>query len=106
MLRLPPPIWAMIYLGVLAGVSAAMGAVWAWPVLPWLPHHEPIGIFIFFAGWVIPVWAFYLLRREATGRDPLSETNAVLVTRGPYSFTRNPMYLGLTVATLGMAIWV
>ena len=36
----------------------------------------------------------------------MSETNRALVTRGPYAFTRNPMYLGLVVAALGMAILV
>lgn len=101
MLRLPPPIWAMVFLALAAGVSWALG----WPHMPW-PQHEAFGIAIFFAGWILPVWAFALFRRTGTELDPVSDRNAVLVTSGPYRLTRNPMYLGLSVATLGMAIWV
>jgi protein-S-isoprenylcysteine O-methyltransferase Ste14 len=60
---------------------------------------------IFFAAWILPVWAFIAFRRAGTEIDPISETNRALVTAGPYRLTRNPMYLGLVVAALGMAIW-
>lgn len=101
MLRLPPPIWAMIFLLLSAGVSWAL----RWPG-PALPHHEPIGMAVFFAGWILPVWAFRRFRLAGTELDPISETNHTFVTDGPFRLTRNPMYLGLTVATLGMAVWV
>ena len=52
------------------------------------------------------MWAFALFRAAGTEIDPVSERNAALVTTGPYRLTRNPMYLGLTVATLGMGIWI
>jgi len=35
--------------------------------------------------------------------DPSSEANRALVVGGPFRFSRNPMYLGLIVAALGMA---
>ncbi len=101
MLRLPPPIWTMIFLGLTAAASWLMGlAPIAWP-----PHREAIGMAIFFAGGIPPIWAFGLFRRAGTEIDPTSETNRALVTSGPYSLTRNPMYLGLAIIALGLAIW-
>jgi protein-S-isoprenylcysteine O-methyltransferase Ste14 len=102
MLRLPPPIWTMIFLALTAGASWLLG----WPLTPWAPHHALIGAAIFFAGGVLPVWAFALFRREGTEIDPTSETNRALIVRGPYRLTRNPMYLGLVVIALGAAIWL
>ena len=61
---------------------------------------------VFFAGWILPVWAFRRFRLAGTELDPISEANHTFVTDGPFRLTRNPMYLGLTVATLGMAVWV
>jgi protein-S-isoprenylcysteine O-methyltransferase Ste14 len=55
---------------------------------------------------VLPLWAFMLFRREGTEIDPVSPTNRKLVTTGPYRLTRNPMYLGLVILALGIAIWV
>ena len=52
------------------------------------------------------VWAFILFRRERTEIEPTSPSNRKLVISGPYQFTRNPMYLGLIVLTLGIAIWI
>jgi protein-S-isoprenylcysteine O-methyltransferase Ste14 len=92
----------MIFSGVAALASWALG----WPPIPFLPGHELIGIAVFFAGWILPVWGYATLRRAGTDIDPISETNARLVTGGPYALTRNPMYLGLSIAALGLAIWV
>ena len=101
MLRLPPPIWTMIYLGLAAAVSWALG----WPEAPGLPRPI-IGGAIFFLAWTLPMWAFRLFQVEGTEIDPMSETNRKLVTSGPFRFSRNPMYLGLTVSTVGLAIWL
>ena len=47
-----------------------------------------------------------LFRREGTEINPTSQTNRKLVTSGPFVLTRNPMYLGLALVTLGIALWV
>jgi len=101
MLRLTPPIWTMIFLGLTAAASWLMG----FPCLPWPPHHVAIGVAIFFAGGIPPLWAYRDFRRAGTEIDPTSEANRALVTTGPYRLTRNPMYLGLVIIALGMAIW-
>jgi len=101
MLRLPPPIWTMIFLGLTAAASWLAGL----PAISWPPHHAAIGMAIFFAGGVLPVWAFMLFLRAGTEIDPTSEANRALITTGPYRLTRNPMYLGLVIIALGMALW-
>ncbi len=101
MLKLPPPIWALAYVLVCAGFSAMLG----WPRLPGLPL-APLGLILVVVGFVPPVWAVVLFRKEGTEINPTSAANRKLVTGGPYGFTRNPMYLGLVVITLGIAVWV
>jgi protein-S-isoprenylcysteine O-methyltransferase Ste14 len=101
MLRFPPPVWTLIYLVV----STAISWLLAWPKVPGLPF-APLGIALVAAAFVLPVWAAILFRREGTEIDPTSPTNRKLVMTGPYRLTRNPMYLGLVILTLGIAIWV
>ncbi len=99
MVRLPPPIWTLIW------VLVALGLSWLlhWPAGL---HSVPLGIALAVLGWIPPVWAIVLFRRAGTEIEPTSPSNKALITTGPYGFTRNPMYLGLTVVSLGLAIWV
>lgn len=101
MVKLPPPIWALIYMLVALAISWLLG----WPKLPGLPL-PPLGIALTFLPWALPVWAFLMFRRAGTEIDPTSPTNRALVIDGPYRYTRNPMYLGLVLVTLGIAIWI
>jgi protein-S-isoprenylcysteine O-methyltransferase Ste14 len=91
----------MLFLAATAGLGWMLG----WPQPAWPPHRAWIGMAIFFAGGVLPVWAFRTFREAGNNIDPLAEANSEVVTRGPYAFTRNPMYLGLVVIALGAAIW-
>lgn len=100
MLRLPPPIWSLIYVLTATVISWWLG----WPRVPGLPII-PLGIAVVIAGLILPVWAIFLFRREGTEVSPTSSTNRSLVAAGPYRFSRNPMYLGLVTLTLGVAIW-
>jgi protein-S-isoprenylcysteine O-methyltransferase Ste14 len=47
-----------------------------------------------------------MFRRKGTEVSPTSPANRELITIGPYRFTRNPMYLGLVIVTVGIAVWV
>ena len=98
MLRIPPPVSMFAYLIVAGAVSwlhpwRALRIVW-------------LGVGLLAFGVAISVWAAALFRRERTAIDPMSRTNRSLVVRGPFRFTRNPMYLGLVTMTLGIAFWV
>jgi len=101
MLKLPPPIWTLIYILLGAVMSWSLG----WPKIAGLPL-PPLGIILVALAFIPPVWAFVLFRREDTEIDPTSPTNRKLVTGGPYQFTRNPMYLGLVTLSLGIAVWI
>jgi len=47
----------------------------------------------------------FLFRRAGTTPNPTKPTTA-LVLRGPYRFTRNPMYLGFAALYLGVTLLV
>jgi protein-S-isoprenylcysteine O-methyltransferase Ste14 len=97
MLRLPPPIWALVYLVIAAGVSYLCG----WPRMPGFPINW-LGVLLIIGGSILIASAVQLFRREGTEIDPNSTVNSKLVTAGPYRFTRNPMYLGLIIITLAL----
>jgi protein-S-isoprenylcysteine O-methyltransferase Ste14 len=101
MLKLAPPVWALVYVLFAAVISWSLG----WPKFPGLPL-APLGIALVAVAWILPVWAIVLFHREGTEVNPTSPVNRTLVTVGPYQFTRNPMYLGLVILTLGIAVWV
>ena len=99
MLKLPPPIWALIYVLIAATTSWFLG----WSKLPGFPL-APRGIALVAIAWILPVWAIFLFRRAGTEVSPTSPTNRKLVISGPYQLTRNPVYLALVVLTLRIAV--
>ena len=77
----------------------------AWPcLLPAAAHPGValIGGVLLAIGAGIAGWGLWTFRRAGTTTVPGS-ASSVLVTWGPYRFTRNPMYVGLTLAYLGEA---
>jgi protein-S-isoprenylcysteine O-methyltransferase Ste14 len=101
MLKLPPPVWALIYAIVAGAASAAV----AWRSMIDL-QFIPVGAALLVIGFGLSLWAARLFRSEGTELNPTSETNRKLVIRGPFRFTRNPMYLGLVIFTFGLAFCV
>ena len=63
---------------------------------------ERIGWGLLIAGVVLSVWGLVTFRRAGTAVIP-HHAASELVTSGPYRFTRNPMYVGLTIAYIGGA---
>src|SRR5262245_35435107 len=61
-----------------------------------------VGVMLFAIGIVIAGWGWTIFFRARTTTIP-GNVSAKLVTWGPYRFTRNPMYVGLSLAYLGEA---
>lgn len=60
------------------------------------------GGLLFLAGAVSAGWGWTIFRKHRTTTTP-GQVSSKLVTWGPYRFSRNPMYVGLTLAYLGEA---
>jgi protein-S-isoprenylcysteine O-methyltransferase Ste14 len=48
-------------------------------------------------------WSVALMRRSGQSENPWKPTTEI-IERGPYRFTRNPMYLQMVVACVGVAV--
>jgi protein-S-isoprenylcysteine O-methyltransferase Ste14 len=66
--------------------------------------HHLIGLILTVAGMGLSSFAAALFQARETTRKPYGEPSAFVV-QPPYTWTRNPMYLGLTIALLGLAIF-
>ena len=83
--------WALYWL---TGSPRVVPWPWAW-----------LGALAIAAGAALIAWAIGLFRRIGTTHD-VREPPTRLVTTGPYRFTRNPMYVGLTTILLGIGLLV
>ena len=94
----PPFAWAL-------AIAAALGADWLYP-LPFVPGPIPrtvVGGAVFALGFVLAIWAIVTIRKAGT-RVETNRPTTTIVTRGPYRFTRNPIYLGMLLGQTGLAI--
>ena len=99
-LHMPVP-WVFV-LGYLIGVGLQVLFPVAQSETGWSTALRIAGGCAVVAGFSVAGWAWMLFQRAGTSRVP-GESSRVLVTRGPYRFTRNPMYVGLTTAYIGEA---
>lgn len=99
--KIPPPLVALIT------------ALLMWGSSRFLPHVNLGGAAtllaaaLFALGGVISVLGVLSFRKASTTVNPLApDTASSLVTSGIYRFTRNPMYLGLSVVLLGLGLFL
>jgi protein-S-isoprenylcysteine O-methyltransferase Ste14 len=99
LLRIPVPwIFVLMYL-VGVGLETAFhpgGFIRDYKLL------TPVGSVVFTLGAVLAAWGWIIFHRARTTRVP-GEASTTLVTWGPYRLTRNPMYVGLSLAYVGEA---
>src|SRR5690606_9834392 len=55
---------------------------------------------------LLALWGRLTFARNGAEIRPASPVNSVLVTTGPFRFTRNPMYLGLFILMAGLALLI
>jgi protein-S-isoprenylcysteine O-methyltransferase Ste14 len=93
----PPPL---IYAGALAAGLLANRLL----RLPFLPRRlaRTLGPLLIVVGFAVGFSGFREVRRAGSNVDP-REPATIVVTGGPYSFTRNPMYLGFTLQYVGIS---
>jgi len=95
-IALPP----LIYLGaVLLGLVLNR----VWPLYTGRPDLVPLGVGLMVAGVGLVLWAHRHFERAGTPAFPRHPSQAIVPT-GPYRYSRNPMYLGMTVAFLGLGL--
>lgn len=97
--RFPPPL---VYLGFLL-LGPPLDRAFGWAALPGGDARLTIGALLFVAGLLLVASAVGLFRRAGENPQPWTGTHN-LVTGGIYRHTRNPMYLGMALAHLGIAL--
>jgi len=96
-MKIRPPIIAIFYLLVAIGLDYFLSTK---KII--LAPYNLIGILIVIGGISIIVSAALLFKKEGTPKNPFEKPTA-MVNSGPYKFTRNPMYVGVTIVSLGIA---
>lgn len=62
-----------------------------------------IGGLMVAAGFGLDLWAYRVMKAAGTHAEPFKPT-MVIVSHGPFRFTRNPMYVGFLVSFTGLVL--
>jgi protein-S-isoprenylcysteine O-methyltransferase Ste14 len=101
-LKVPPPVAAFL-VGVAMWFAARRGASLELPLVVRIVAFVVIGL----AGGATALAGDREFKRARTTINPFKpENSTALVTSGIYRFTRNPMYVGLTLLVLGWAAFL
>ena len=100
--KIPPVVIA------LAAIALSLILAWALPGLDYdFPDRWVVGTIVFLSGAAMAVAGVRKFRSVGTTVDPQKiEKATFLVTDGPYRYSRNPMYLGVTIALVGVAFLI
>lgn len=89
-------------------ILVGVGLQWIWPLDPGFalpaPHRYYIGgAIVIGAVLILGLWPVVLFRKGGQSANPWKPT-PLIETRGPYRFTRNPMYLQMVLVCIGFAV--
>ena len=90
---------------LLCSIGLGFAARWLAPA-EFLPRAWAVfvGPILVAASFGIFLWAAYTMHRGSTSIPTNKPTNS-LVVRGPFRFSRNPIYLSMVSLLLGVGIW-
>ena len=94
----PPYAWAL-------AVAAGLGLQWLrpWPFVPVSMPRVLAGCILFACGLAFAAWAIASFRRAGTRVETYKPTTTI-VAMGPYRFSRNPIYVGMILGLIGLAV--
>ena len=98
--RFPPPL---LFAGGLAVGWVLDRYLRALPMAGDGRSLDRAGTVLVLLGVALAAWGMITFRRAHTAIVPLHPASRI-VTNGPYRFTRNPMYTGLTLVYLGVSL--
>lgn len=96
--KLLPPAYVLASIVLMAALHFIAPAARLIPS-PW----NFLGVILLAVGIVINIVADRAFKRAGTTVKPFQESTS-LITTGVYRFSRNPMYLGLVLVVLGIAV--
>jgi protein-S-isoprenylcysteine O-methyltransferase Ste14 len=104
--RIPPPVIDIACAVLMWALTAALPRARLWPRGGgWLGWAAAIALVL--TGALIALAGVREFARARTTVNPLAPARASsLVTSGVFSYTRNPMYLGMLLALVGWAVWL
>jgi protein-S-isoprenylcysteine O-methyltransferase Ste14 len=94
----PPIAWALSF-------AVGLTLDWLYPA-PFVPPNVPhswVGAAVFAMAFGLAIWAIATIRRAGTQVETNRPTTAI-VTSGPFRLTRNPIYVGMFLGLVGLAI--
>lgn len=92
---------------LLLGLLVAGSVLWRTSALPFLPNavSDVVGPGITGASFVLFWWAVLTMHR-AGANVPTNQPSTVIVSHGPYRFSRNPIYVAMLLLIIGIACWL
>jgi len=96
-IALPPLLYGGAFI-----VALVLQWRWPWPIFPGRVALIP-GIIVLALGVGLAIWGRRTMEAAGTNVNPQLPTTAI-VTSGPFQFTRNPLYVALTLFYLGLTL--